>query len=170
MAADKEADLKVDRNQTSVLRQLAALQKMLLPELREKWKDLYGSEPPNYGQVFIRRHLAYRIQELFYGGLKKEVNAELLKRKPSDADSTNINEGAFTAGTRLVRVWNKQEHEVTVVTSGFEYEGQIFRSLSAVAGKITGTHWNGRHFFGFPKMDRKPRGEKIKTNHHRRKR
>lgn len=159
-----------DRTRHSVLRQLAALQKMSLPELREKWKDLYGSEPPNYGQVFIRRRLAYRIQELFYGGLKKEVNAELLKRESTGSSSQNSNESTFTAGTRLVRVWNKQEHEVTVVTGGFEYEGQIFRSLSAVAGKITGAHWNGRHFFGFPKMDRKPRGEKIKTNHHRRKR
>jgi len=65
--------MQTDRNQNSVLRQLAALQKMSLCDLREKWKDLYGSEPPNYGQVFIRRRLAYRIQELFYGGLKKEV-------------------------------------------------------------------------------------------------
>jgi hypothetical protein len=155
-----------DQNQNSVLRQLAALQKMSLCDLREKWKDLYGSEPPNYGQVFIRRRLAYRIQELFYGGLKKEVKEELHR---TASDSQNSNERAFTAGTRLVRVWNKKEHEVTVVSGGFEYEEQKFRSLSAVAGKITGAHCNGRHFFGFPKMDRKVRGEKIKTNHRRRK-
>ena len=161
--------MPIDQNRNSVLRQLAALQKMSLCDLREKWKDLYGSEPPNCGQVFIRRRLAYRVQELFYGGLKKDVKETLLNSETADAKSQNSNERAFTDGTRLVRVWNKKEHEVTVVAGGFEYEGQEFRSLSAVAKKITGAHWNGRHFFGLPKMDRKPRGERIKTNHHRRK-
>jgi hypothetical protein len=161
--------MPIDRNKNSVLRQLAALQRMPCRELQEKWRDLYGNEPPNYGQIFMRRQLAYRIQELFYGGLKKDVKAELLKSETERADSKKNRDAAFTVGTRLVRTWNNKEYEVKVVPGGFEYEGQKFRSLSAVAQKITGAHWNGRHFFGLPKMDRKPRGERIKTNHHRRK-
>jgi hypothetical protein len=51
---------------------------------------------------------------------------------------------------------------VSVVSGGFEYEGQKFRSLTAIAEKITGSHCNGRKFFGFPKMDRRPHGTRVK--------
>ena len=60
-------------------------------------------------------------------------------------------------GTRLVRTWNGQRIEVTVTREGFEYEGRQFRSLSALAKSITGSHLSGRAFFGLTK--RKPRKE-----------
>jgi hypothetical protein len=52
------------------------------------------------------------------------------------------------AGTRLLRVWNGVEHSVTVLQTGFEYQGRPFASLSAIAKHITGTPWNGPAFFG----------------------
>jgi hypothetical protein len=61
-------------------------------------------------------------------------------------------------GTRLVREWDGQRHEVTVVHGGFEYRGRRYRSLSAIASAITGTHWNGRRFFGLPAPDNGRRG------------
>jgi hypothetical protein len=149
-----------DRNRTSVLRQLTALQKMPFSELQDKWRDLYGAEPPNYGKQSMMRQLAYRIQELFYGGLNKEVKARLLD-KPSD-QAKKRKRKAFAVGTRFVRCWNQQEHIVTVVPDGFEYRGQKFGSLTAVAEKITGSHWNGRKFFGLPRSDRKPSSAKNK--------
>jgi hypothetical protein len=51
-------------------------------------------------------------------------------------------------GTRLIREYDGQRHEVTVVTGGFEYRGRRYRSLSAIASAVTGTHWNGLAFFG----------------------
>ena len=53
----------------SVLRQLAILETMTMEQLREKWRDLYGGDPPGYKRQFLIKRLAYRIQELFYGGL-----------------------------------------------------------------------------------------------------
>jgi hypothetical protein len=59
------------------------------------------------------------------------------------------------AGTRLVREWNGRTYEVTVVYGGFEYDGRRYRSLTAIATAITGTHWNGRAFFGLKESHRK---------------
>ena len=151
-----------DKNRNSVLRQLAALQKMSLEELQNKWRDLYGSEPPSYGRDFMFRQLAYRMQELFYGGLKNEVKEVLKKSALNNLDAKNGKKSDFTVGTQLVRMWNKKEHKVSIIQGGFEYGGQRFRSLTAIAEKITGSHWNGRHFFGLPKRDRMPRCMKTK--------
>ena len=139
-----------DRNRTSVLRQLAALQNMKLPELQEKWRDLYGSEPPNFGRKFMFQQLAYRVQELFYGGLNPAVKERLKQAADPDSTATEPEKSDFTIGTKFIRVWNKCEYEVTVVAGGFEYQGQKFKSLTAIAEKITGVHRNGRKFFGLP--------------------
>jgi hypothetical protein len=139
-----------NRNRTSVLRQLAALQKMKLPELQDKWRDLYGTEPPNFGRKFMFQQLAYRVQELFYGGLKPEVKERLKQAADPDSAATEPAKPDFTIGTKFIRVWNKCEYEVTVVSGGFEHQGQKFKSLTAIAEKITGVHRNGRKFFGLP--------------------
>jgi len=62
-------------------------------------------------------------------------------------------------GTRIVRTWQGQRYEITVVAAGFEYEGRRYRSLSAIAREITGTRWNGPAFFGL----RNPRQEKTES-------
>ena len=61
----------------SVLRQLATLETMSMDQLREKWRDLYGGEPPGYKRQFLIKRLAYRIQELFYGGLSEAAKTRL---------------------------------------------------------------------------------------------
>ena len=142
-----------DRNRTSVLRQLAALQKMPLTELQEKWRDLYGSEPPNFSKMFIQKRLAYRIQELFYGGLPQETKDMLKRYAVADANQqsplppTPKNNCRILPGTRFIREWHGETHEVIARDKGFEYAGQMYRSLSAIATKITGTKWNGVVFF-----------------------
>ena len=148
-----------DRTRTSVLRQLALLQTLSQEQLREKWLDLYGDEPPQYKKAFLQKRLAFRIQELFYGGLSEPVKAHLVQVANSDPVATvhrRIPEvrqapAAILPGTRLVRIWRDQRHEVTVQTDGYEYDGRTFRSLSAVARAITGTQWNGPLFFGLRK-------------------
>ena len=57
-------------------------------------------------------------------------------------------------GTRFVRIWKDRRYEVLAHPNGFEYDGRMFRYLSAVAREITGTRWNGRIFFGLKKDNR----------------
>ena len=64
----------------TVLRRLAALHAMPIAELKQQWRDLNGKEPPPFSRTFIQSRLAYRIQELAYGGLKPE---EALKLDPA---------------------------------------------------------------------------------------
>ena len=148
-----------DRTRTSAMRQIVLLQSMRLEELREKWIDLFGSVPPQYKKQFLIKRLVYRIQELFYGGLAEQAKAHLsqvaqadpvatvTRRIPEERKSNKV----ILPGTRLVRIWNERIYEVTVQADGYEYEGRMFKSLSALAREITGTRWNGKVFFGLKK-------------------
>ena len=137
----------------SVLAQVAALPEKTPAELKQLWRDLYDREPPSGNKPFLIKRLAYRIQELAYGGLSARTEAKLnvlieeedrrVKGLPS------LRKGDRTiAGTRLIRQWQGVEHCVTVLDDGFEYQGARYRSLSAVARAIAGTRWNGWVFFG----------------------
>ena len=66
-----------------------------------------------------------------------------LRRAASSSASASL-----SPGTRLLREWQGQTHHVTVLPSGFEYDGKVFRSLTAIARLITGTAWSGPLFFG----------------------
>ena len=150
----------------TVVRQLTELQDMPYAALKERWRSLYGAEPPAYKRAHMIRRLAYRIQELAYGGLSDETKAEL---EQIAEDDERQRQGGRTErrkpksthplpGTRLVREWNGQRHEVTTVEGGFEYAGRKYRSLSAIAKAITGAHWSGPQFFGLwtPKKETTP--------------
>lgn len=135
-----------------VLAQLAALKTTPTPALRTQWRALFGSEPPPYNRRFLESRLAYRIQELAFGGLKPETVRRL------DALADAIEAGTLRksrpdrsrpiAGTKLIREWKGVEHAVTVRVDGYDYGGVPFKSLSAIARSITGTRWNGLVFFG----------------------
>jgi hypothetical protein len=140
----------------SVLRQLAALRHMTLDQLRDEWRALNGAEPPPYTNDFLRKRLAYRLQELAHGGLPADERTRLgalLKDRGFDCMGIQTRpikraKDLPPPGTRLIREWNGGRHEVTVTQTGFEFEGRRYRSLSAIAKAITGTHWNGCAFFG----------------------
>jgi len=137
----------------SVLAQIASLKVLATPVLKARWRELFGTEPPAYNRRFLESRLAYRIQELAYGGLKPET-IERLEALGEQLDGGNpIVRRTRTdmkpiAGTRLIREWKGVEHCVTVLDDGYEYQGRPFKSLSAVARTITGTRWNGLLFFG----------------------
>ncbi|OGV54634.1 MAG: hypothetical protein A2017_20445 [Lentisphaerae bacterium GWF2_44_16] len=158
--------MSIDRNRNFVLRQLAALQKMSLRDLKEKWRDLYGSEPPDFSRAFLLKRLAYRIQELHYGGISEGVYARLSEMAEHDKalfpgkKDTNLGRrpnivGQILPGTRLVREWNGNRYEVLAAEKGFEYSGKNYRSLSAIASEITGTKWNGKLFFGLRRAEKR---------------
>jgi hypothetical protein len=137
----------------TVLAQLAALKAAPIGALKQKWRDLFESEPPPYNRRFLEHRLAYRIQELAYGGLKPETLKRLrdLAEELDGGDSKRRRQPAKdrpVAGTRLIREYQGVEHCVTVCDDGYEYQGRPYQSLSAIARAITGTRWNGLLFFG----------------------
>jgi hypothetical protein len=137
----------------TVLAQLAALKGAPAPALKAKWRALFETEPPAYNRRFLESRLAYRIQELAYGGLKKETVERLRELgrqydRKSSIRPKGRGERLPIAGTRLLRDWQGVEHAVTVRESDFEYRGRPYKSLSAIAREITGVRWNGWVFFG----------------------
>jgi hypothetical protein len=138
----------------TVLARLAALKTSRTIDLKQQWRELFGTEPPPYNRRFLESRLAYRIQELAYGGLKAETIARLeaiaedLDGGDSDRRRRRAAQDRPIAGTRLIREWQGVEHCVTVRDEDFEYQGRPYKSLSAVARAITGTRWNGLIFFG----------------------
>ncbi|MBF0453672.1 MAG: DUF2924 domain-containing protein [Magnetococcales bacterium] len=137
--------------QMNVIKRVTALPGMSIKELRQMWMELNSSDPPPYNKAFLVRRLAYRIQELAYGGLSSIAVARLDEIADSGHNRPNRKIGipgdGPLPGTRLLRTWKGVEHCVTVLEDGFEHQGRRFKSLSAAAKAITGTNWNGRIFF-----------------------
>lgn len=145
---------------STVLAQLAALQRMSVNDLKAKWGDLFATVAPNNSRGFLEVRIAGRIQELAYGGLTRDTRRALdtladevegkVSRKGMADDARNP-----LPGTKLIREWNGAEHTVTVLEDGYELAGKKFKSLSAVAKTITGTSWNGFRFFALGGARRK---------------
>ncbi|MBB4264293.1 MULTISPECIES: DUF2924 domain-containing protein [unclassified Bradyrhizobium] len=136
-----------------VLAQILALKSAPVGTLKARWRELFGSEPPPYNRRFLESRLAYRIQELAYGGLSADTvrRLEALAADLPSKGSKRVrhkNSDRPVSGTRLIREWKGVEHRVTVRDADFEYQGRPYKSLSAVARAITGTRWNGLVFFG----------------------
>jgi hypothetical protein len=137
----------------TVLSQLAALKGAPTDVLKARWRELFGTAPPAYNRRFLESRLAYRIQELAYGGLSRQT----LERLRAMAKQYAHKDGAERkgrpverpiVGTRLIREYQGIEHCVTVRADDFEYLGKPYKSLSSIAREITGTRWNGLVFFG----------------------
>ena len=132
----------------------AALKTTPTPDLKKQWRDLFDSEPPPFNRRYLESRLAYRIQELAYGGLKPET-IRRLERLGEELDGGDkkkrgmrLDRDRPITGTRLLREWQGVEQIVTVTADGFEWQGRPYKSLSAIARAITGTRWNGWVFFG----------------------
>ena len=142
-----------------ILARLAALKAMSVNELKTEWQAMFDAPAPNNSRTFLESRLAYRIQELTYGGPDKQTRRMLdlladevegtLTRKAQIADPRNP-----VVGTKLIREWDGTAHTVTVLKDGFDWGGQRYKSLSAVASVITGTRWNGYRFFGLRERKR----------------
>ena len=137
----------------TVLARIVVLKVLPINTLKQQWRDLFETEPPPYNRRFLEHRLAYRIQELAYGGLKPQT-IERLRALAEDLDGGDPSrrrqpaKDRPIAGTRLIREFQGVEHCVTVRDEDFEYQGRPYKSLSAIARAITGTRWNGLIFFG----------------------
>jgi Protein of unknown function (DUF2924) len=134
----------------SILAQIAALKDKGTPELRGMWRELFDKEAPVVSRRYLEDRLAYRLQELHFGGLSDRARRRLdaLADQLEPKAARRRDPGRPIAGTQLRRQWQGSECVVTVREHDFEYNGRSYRSLSAVARAITNTRWNGWLFFG----------------------
>ena len=151
----------------SVLRQVDQLQQMSLAQLKQRWANLVGTDPGPHSRDYLIRRLAYRIQELVYGGVSRDLRRKL--QTHGDALPANATTMAhrqrkrasrLQPGTRLLREWRGRRYEVIVLERGFLYDGKKYRSLSAIARVITGSGWSGNRFFGLPAATTKARNSR----------
>lgn len=132
--------------------QVNALKNMSLIELKQLWLDYFKEPAPAYNAIrYYVPRLAYRMQELEYGGVPASLKAEILKAKKPKKEKLAERAkklGFSIPGTSIVRIYHKQEHVVYLRTRGFEYNGKLYRTLSTIAREITGHRISGRYFFG----------------------
>lgn len=135
-------------------REIEELPSLKIAQLHAKWRQKLKEPPPLHvrKQLFVPI-LAYKLQEQVYGGLKPDIRRKLEKfaaiyRRNPRANQGLENRRSIKSGTRLLREWNGETHQVTALEAGFEYRGNRFKSLSVIAREITGTRWSGPAFFG----------------------
>lgn len=147
-----------------------SLGNMTVPALKARYAEVFG-EPTrtNHKQYLIKR-ITWRMQALREGGLSERARSRAIELA-NDAEirltaprSPDLGPGpvvtaVFDAGrsssfpkpgTVLRREYKGRAILVRVLPRGFEYEGDIYRSLTAISQKVTGAHWNGVSFFGLP--------------------
>jgi hypothetical protein len=142
----------------TVLAQIAALKTRSTSELRDVWRELFGKEPPILGRRYLEDRIAFRLQELRFGGLSDRARRKLdaLADQLEPKAARRRDPGRPVAGTRLVREWKGVQHSVEVREDDYEYNGRPYKSLSAIARHITNVRWNGWLFFGL-RQNGKPR-------------
>jgi hypothetical protein len=152
-----------------IAEQLAALGHMTVGELRERYQEVYGEPTRSRNKDYLRKQVAWRIQELAEGGLSERALARIEElardgvgpetwgtrrarlaamRLPGTDARSYRDERLPAVGSVITRKHKGVEHLVAVREDGFEHEGRVYTSLSQVAQAITGTHWNGYLFFG----------------------
>jgi hypothetical protein len=124
-------------------------------ELRRRWVETFKTAPPpRASREFLERSLAHRVQEQTLGGLTPKVRkrlAKLVGAFEKDPSFSPAPEPSFKPGTRLIREWKGEIHEVEVLEKGFSWRGNRYGNLSRIAREITGTRWSGPLFFGLKK-------------------
>ena len=147
----------------SIITRIMAIKDLPTKELQQKYEDLFQDQkPPTNNRVYLWKRIAFRIQELEYGGLADDAKTRLQEltlefdpinhvKKPVDAPSSKKKHGRDhrlpIPGTILVKEYKDTKYEIKVHEKGFEFKNKVYRSLTAIAKEITGAHWNGFLFF-----------------------
>lgn len=150
---------------TSVITEIMNLKNASLDEIKAKYAELFDQgDPSSNNKIFLWRKIAYRMQENHYGKLPEATQGrinELIQRydpvnnkslRPDDPEPGKRNATARDRRLPIPGAVIKKEYKglvynVKVLEKGFEYNGKIYNTLSAVATAITGVHWNGYLFF-----------------------
>ena len=131
-----------------VTARMAELEALGRPALCQAWRARFGKPPPDYTSMgFMRKVLIWEEQAARYGGippyLARALKIAAEERQPAARESDKLRPGA-----QLIREWNGRSYQVEVTREGFRMDGREYRSLSAIARRITGVNWSGPRFFG----------------------
>jgi hypothetical protein len=154
----------------NVAKEVAAMERMTVGQLRAKYADVFGEPTNGRNKRWLIKRIAWRLQANAEGTLSERARRRAMElandadlrmtppreRKPVPAAETQtvtVTKSVATPtnllpGTVLHREYKGQTIRTTVLDDGFEYLGERYKSLSAVAKAVTGQHWNGRLFFG----------------------
>jgi hypothetical protein len=157
-----------------MIARIAALRRLAVGELREEYLKAFGEETNSRNRDWLFRQIAWQIQALAEGGLSERAKrraAELAREsdvrprsrqlltpgQPASAAPRIVTVGpvrdakAPLPGTVLCRDYKDQNVVVRVLEDGFEWDGRVYGSLSAIAKAVTGAHWTGHLFYGLRK-------------------
>ena len=157
-----------------VAREMQSLRKMTVPDLQVRYAEAFGEAIRSRHKEFLVRRIAWRLQANADGGLTERAR----KRATEIADDRDLRMKAPAAkqeqpvgatvtgslasdhnrrlpmpGAVLSREYRGRDVRVTVLANGFEHDGQVYSSLTAAVKAITGSHWNGYHFFRIAKQE-----------------
>ena len=157
--------------------EIAALPRLRVSELRARFVDVFGELTPSHNKVWLVKRIAWRLQAEAEGDLSEragrraaELVADSVLRLSAPPDDTATSDPALNAatlhipaddrlprpGTILTRRYKGRTLQVEVLDYGFAYDGQVYRSLSAVAKAVTGSHCSGHFFFGLTEKGPNP--------------
>ena len=156
--------------------EIAALPRLRVAELRAQFAAVFGEPTPSHNKVWLVKRIAWRLQAQAEGDLSERARrraAELvgeadlrLSAPPADAGAMTresvatlrvpANDRLPRPGTILTRRYKGRTLQVEVLEHGFACEGQTYRSLSAVAKAVTGSHCSGHFFFGLTEKGERP--------------
>jgi len=154
----------------NIAREIATLKRMTVKQLRGRYVEVFGERTRSGNKDFLWKRIVWRMQANAEGDLTERArrraeelanDADLRIRRPSDRPQPSSFATTRTAkvdfgdraglpmpGTILTRPYKGRTITVTVLDDGLEWEGEVYRSLSAVAKAVTGSHWSGKYFFG----------------------
>ncbi|NKB39009.1 MAG: DUF2924 domain-containing protein [Gammaproteobacteria bacterium] len=132
---------------TSNLPDLNTIMEASTPVLRELYIDVFQKPAPKWARVgYLRGNLAWAIQAVQRGHSHATLRRSLLYKVTKQASAATT--PSYQPGTRLIREWQGDTYEVTILEKGYLWQGETYRSLSAISHAITGTRWSGPRFFG----------------------
>ena len=153
---------------TELATEIAGLQHLKTKALKQRYRDLFGEDSPSSNHSYLVRRIAWRLQAIALGDLSQRARARAvelacdadLRVRPTPQVCRQIDGTAIEqprpisdprippVGQTVTREYRGRTVSVKILARGFEWDGRVYGSLSAVAWHATGTRWNGYAFFG----------------------
>lgn len=132
------------------------LKSLTTKELQNKWQEIFNVlAPKGYTKLYLIKELTWYFK---YNKLPSKLQNKINNlvdnyEKTKSVNTKKIKKFEVTIGTKFIREFKGEKYEVIAVDGGFNFNGKLYKTLSAVANVITGTHWNGKKFFGLLKPE-----------------
>jgi hypothetical protein len=155
--------------QMNITKEVAVLRRLTTGQLRQRYADVFGEATNANNKIWLIKRIAWRLQAQAEGAISERArrragelanDADLRMNPPPVKDAVPAADRTVVdvlplwadnrlppAGSVITRRYKGEDLQVKVLDDGFEFEGEVFASLSAVARKITGQHMNGFLFF-----------------------